>query len=264
VDQQAKARYEQFMKSREEKRVSLDALLNNIDATSAEHQAKIAAFLARLRKTREKLSERFSSYMQALGVRGEVALVNEASISNLGLSVRVSFREGADMTQLSTTQSGGERALSTMMVLLAMQESTPLPFRVVDEINQGMSAYNERGVMQTLARLFDSVGADGKSLPGGGGAGRNVARQLFVITPKLLPDLLHAPSMRSSIIFNGPQVTGGAAVHSYFLSFAALSRGAKINAQGVLEILDGDEPTRLADQPKSLKRKAAAAVDEDD
>ena len=33
-------------------------------------------------------------------------------------------------------QSGGERSVSTMLYLMALQELTKCPFRVVDEINQ--------------------------------------------------------------------------------------------------------------------------------
>jgi chromosome segregation ATPase len=33
--------------------------------------------------------------------------------------------------------SGGERAVSTVMYLMALQDMTSAPFRVVDEINQG-------------------------------------------------------------------------------------------------------------------------------
>lgn len=34
-------------------------------------------------------------------------------------------------------QSGGEKSVSTMFFLLALQDVTTCPFRVVDEINQG-------------------------------------------------------------------------------------------------------------------------------
>lgn len=37
----------------------------------------------------------------------------------------------------ATVQSGGERAVATAAFMLALQESTPVPFRCVDEINQG-------------------------------------------------------------------------------------------------------------------------------
>ena len=43
-------------------------------------------------------------------------------------------------------QSGGERSVATALYMLALQELTTVPFRCVDEINQGMDARNERWV----------------------------------------------------------------------------------------------------------------------
>jgi len=51
----------------------------------------------------------------------------------------VSFREGEELHVLNEQrQSGGERSVSTMMYLVALTGVTITPFRVVDEINQGM------------------------------------------------------------------------------------------------------------------------------
>lgn len=47
------------------------------------------------------------------------------------------FRDGESLNALSATrQSGGERSVSTILYLLALQGVTVTPFRVVDEINQ--------------------------------------------------------------------------------------------------------------------------------
>lgn len=56
-----------------------------------------------------------------------------------GLLIKVQFRndEGMSMRLLDAkSQSGGERALTTALFLLALQEITCFPFRIVDEINQ--------------------------------------------------------------------------------------------------------------------------------
>lgn len=54
-------------------------------------------------------------------------------------------RESEQLSILdSHRQSGGERAVSTIYYLMAMQSLARAPFRVVDEINQGMDPRNER------------------------------------------------------------------------------------------------------------------------
>jgi ABC-type Mn2+/Zn2+ transport system ATPase subunit len=50
-------------------------------------------------------------------------------------------------------QSGGERAVSTIFYLMALQSLARAPFRLVDEINQGMDPRNERYVMIILSAL---------------------------------------------------------------------------------------------------------------
>ena len=47
------------------------------------------------------------------------------------------FRPNEELQILSTNrQSGGERSVSTMLYLMALQDITSCPFRAVDEINQ--------------------------------------------------------------------------------------------------------------------------------
>lgn len=54
-------------------------------------------------------------------------------------------RENEQLSVLdSHRQSGGERAVSTIYYLMALQSLARAPFRVVDEINQGMDPRNER------------------------------------------------------------------------------------------------------------------------
>lgn len=44
-----------------------------------------------------------------------------------------------------------ERSVATMLYLISLQDLTPCPFRLVDEINQGMDPYNERMIFQVVA-----------------------------------------------------------------------------------------------------------------
>ena len=48
------------------------------------------------------------------------------------------FRQGQELQDLSKgTQSGGEKSVTTAVYMMALQELTQVPFRCVDEINQG-------------------------------------------------------------------------------------------------------------------------------
>ena len=55
-------------------------------------------------------------------------------------------------------QSGGERSVSTILYLMALQELAAAPFRVVDEINQGMDPRNERLVHSQIVEIATREG----------------------------------------------------------------------------------------------------------
>lgn len=84
-------------------------------------------------------------------------------------------------------QSGGERAVSTIFYLMSLQSMAQSPFRVVDEINQGMDPRNERMVHERMVEI----------------ACREHTSQYFLITPKLLSDLRYDERMKVLCIASG-------------------------------------------------------------
>ena len=103
----------------------------------------------------------FSKYMADMDCAGEVVLKKgqdgEGDLEGLGnfadwgIEIRVSFRAGSKLHVLdSMKQSGGERSVSTIMYLMAMQDLMIAPFRCVDEINQGLDDRNERLVFKRI------------------------------------------------------------------------------------------------------------------
>lgn len=74
-----------------------------------------------------------------------------------------------------------------MLYLIALQKLSKSPFRVVDEINQGMDPRNER----LVHRLIVQAACEGAK------------SQYFLITPKLLPGLDYHENMTVLCIFNG-------------------------------------------------------------
>ena len=103
-------------------------------------------------------------------------------------------------------QSGGERSVATALYMLALQELTTVPFRCVDEINQGMDARNERWVTNCLNILsskfqfrlvFELLVRTSCHVS---------SAQYFLLTPKLLTGLQYSPRMNVLIVYNGPQM----------------------------------------------------------
>ncbi|RMZ90082.1 hypothetical protein DV736_g2677, partial [Chaetothyriales sp. CBS 134916] len=116
---------------------------------------------------------------------------NGLDFANWAIHIRVKFRENEPLSLLdSHRQSGGERAVSTIFYLMALQSLSRAPFRVVDEINQGMDPRNERMVH---GRMVDVATDEGGS-------------QYFLITPKLLSGLKYRRGMTVLCIVSGENV----------------------------------------------------------
>lgn len=148
-----------------------------------------------LEKLISNVSEKFADSLQAINCEGRVELYkgqsDEQNFAEWAVHIKVSFRIGGELQLLtSQRQSGGERAVSTVLYLMALQNQTTAPFRVVDEINQGMDGANERMVHN---RMVDISCTEDTS-------------QYFLITPKLLTDLKYDPKMKVMCIFSSDTV----------------------------------------------------------
>ena len=156
-----------------------------------------------------KISEAFSDSFARIGLAGQVAVYKASSedsvdcteehggaengldFANWAIHISVKFRENEPLSLLdSHRQSGGERAVSTIFYLMALQSLSRAPFRVVDEINQGMDPRNERMVHGRMVDIATN----------GGGS------QYFLITPKLLSGLKYKEGMTVHCIVSGENV----------------------------------------------------------
>ncbi|XP_035513376.1 structural maintenance of chromosomes protein 5 [Morone saxatilis] len=143
-----------------------------------------------LKQLVEQINGKFSDFFRSMQCAGEVDLhsENEEEYDKYGIRIRVKFHSSTQLHELTPYhQSGGERSVSTMLYLMALQELNRCPFRVVDEINQGMDPVNERRVFDIVVRT----------------ACKETTSQYFFITPKLLQNLQYAEEMTVLCVHNG-------------------------------------------------------------
>uniref|UniRef100_A0A8C7ZG07 Structural maintenance of chromosomes protein 5 n=1 Tax=Oryzias sinensis TaxID=183150 RepID=A0A8C7ZG07_9TELE len=170
----------------EEKTAALNAYKQNIS------EAK-ERWLNPLKNLVEQINNKFSEFFRSMQCAGEVDLhsENEEEYDKYGIRIRVKFHSSTQLHELTAHhQSGGERSVSTMLYLMALQELNRCPFRVVDEINQGMDPVNERRVFDIVVRT----------------ACKETTSQYFFITPKLLQNLQYAEEMTVLCVHNGPEM----------------------------------------------------------
>ncbi|XP_015785462.1 structural maintenance of chromosomes protein 5 [Tetranychus urticae] len=170
-----------------------------IDLVSADLrliESDVAAFKGRwipaIQELIGRIDKNFSKFMSRLEYAGDVSLSHgddPEDFSTYGISIKVRYRDNETLKELSAFhQSGGERSVATMIYMIALQELTKVPFRIVDEINQGMDDTNERRVFDLIVETASTNSS-----------------QYFLFSPKLLPKLTYTDRMHIHVIFNGPK-----------------------------------------------------------
>ncbi|KAI8346052.1 hypothetical protein B0O80DRAFT_407246 [Mortierella sp. GBAus27b] len=171
------------LQDNEKKLAKIDA---EIEAIRGPWYTKVSSLVA-------KISEGFSKSFEKIGCAGEVKLGEHEDYDKWCIDILVKFRDSEKLQKLTgQRQSGGERSVSTIMYLMALQGLSNASFRVVDEINQGMDPRNERLMHSQLVEKA---------------CASNTA-QYFLITPKLLPDLDYHERMKVLCIYNGEWLEG--------------------------------------------------------
>ncbi|XP_046447259.1 structural maintenance of chromosomes protein 5-like isoform X2 [Daphnia pulex] len=191
--------------------------INNINSRATSMKDKIdklkEKFLPPLLQLISHINHSFGRFYASMNCVGEVCLhtgegENDDDFRNYGIKIRVKYRSSEPLLDLSGTHhSGGERAVATALYMLAMQELTQVPFRCVDEINQGMDPINERRVFDLLVET----------------ACRETSAQYFLLTPKLLPGLDYSPNMKIHFVQNGEYVCDGWNIDKHLQTIRAMN-----------------------------------------
>lgn len=184
---------------------AIESKQKRVDVRSAELQSLVDSNAKTKETWKNSMTEyinqtdvSFRKYFEDMGCQGRVEFgplpieASTAEFGNLdtqrydeddytkyGVIIWVNFRKDCKLKMLTgSTQSGGEKSVSTMLFLLAMQPISKSPFRLIDEINQGMDNRNERMIFQALVTAAEVS-----------------KTQYFLITPKLLRDLPYSRRM---------------------------------------------------------------------
>ena len=140
VDEKTVKDYFARQKDIERLRAELEKHKNKIINHKNDYEEKKNTWLTRVEKMIADINLKFSALFQQLRCTGEICLSrpeNSEDFSEYGVCIKVSFRKEEQLQELTAwQQSGGEKSVSTMMYMIALQEMTKCPFRVVDEINQ--------------------------------------------------------------------------------------------------------------------------------
>lgn len=183
-----------FLTNFKEKERMVEGLLDNLDAINSKklqiekrYEDEKERVSAQIHTFLSPVNDIFRNLFRKLNFEGQIVL--DTTGKDWELRILVKFREMEDLQNLTAfRQSGGEKSLTTVMFLLALQQCQPAPFRLVDEVNQGMDSINERKVFEILKEMGETS-------------------QFFIITPKLIDDIVFSKNSNAIIVYGGSGIT---------------------------------------------------------
>jgi len=173
-------RYDELEKGLESVEAEVESLAASRGEKVTERETISTTGVRKVQELINKVSAKFGDYFAELGYSGEVTLsrAHEMDFKSYGVAIKVRFRAGEEWSELAKgRQSGGEMSVTTAVYMLALQELTTVPFRCVDEINQGLDERNERRVWSMILAAATE----------GGGS------QYFYLAPKMPYGLEYKP-----------------------------------------------------------------------
>ncbi|EPZ30853.1 Structural maintenance of chromosomes protein 5 domain-containing protein [Rozella allomycis CSF55] len=184
-------RYQRSLEIINEKSIYLSERENSLSEINKSIQEKKSAWFQKITSLVSNISNRFQLFFQELGFKGKIELSSpQDDYDKWSIDILVKFRDVEDYQILSAErQSGGEKSVSTITYLMSLQGLSHSPFRIVDEINQGMDPTNERNVHKMIVKTCTL----------------QTNSQYFLITPKLLNNLYYNEKVTVLCVFNGPE-----------------------------------------------------------
>lgn len=143
--------YEDLRGKAEQLALNRQEIIAEVDKRLGRWREVISMFL-------QSLQVRYNEILQEVGAAGELKLGVRKDVNQAGLDILVGFKGVPPMRLDSLTQSGGERSIALVALLLALQQHIASPFRAIDEFDVHMDPKNR----EVISRLIVSSARDVK------------------------------------------------------------------------------------------------------
>ena len=173
VSEEAETMYNNYSTIYNDMKEKIDTLSENRKKTLQELETRKEIWKRVLEGLLEDVDPSYQEILSKLGASGKIRLVNMLDLEEAGVELLVGFKGATPKILDSYTQSGGERSVSTVAFLLALQRHVKSPFRAVDEFDVHMDPRNR----EFFSNVMVSTMGDEKNT------------QYIIITPQKIPPI---------------------------------------------------------------------------
>ncbi|MCJ7635607.1 AAA family ATPase [Candidatus Bathyarchaeota archaeon] len=154
VSQEVEKMYFNYLNILEELKTKAAIVDGNLKKTMEEIEERRTKWRETMDSILDNVSQTYQEFLTKIEAVGRVRLVNAQDIEEAGLELLIGFRGAQPQILDSFTQSGGERSVTTMLFLLALQQYLRSPFRAVDEFDVHMDPRNREVISEMLLNLM--------------------------------------------------------------------------------------------------------------
>jgi chromosome segregation protein len=170
VPDDAPSMYQTYQKTYSDLKQKANVVGENRKRTIVELDERKKIWKNVMERLTEEINPTYLNVLGRVGGMGNVRLSNMEDPDHAGVEITVGFRGVSPVVLDAYAQSGGERAVSTMAFLLALQDHLKSPVRAVDEFDVHMDPHNRESMMRMLFSFMNE----------------NADVQFIVITPSQL------------------------------------------------------------------------------
>jgi chromosome segregation protein len=157
VSEEIERMYESYSKLYLELKEKARLVSENREKTLQEVKVRLQSWRNVIHSLLNRVNLEYEKILLEAQAVGKVRLVNEDDVEDAGLELLVGFKGGQMVPLNAYTQSGGERTLSTMSFLLALQQHVRSPFRAVDEYDIHMDPKNRELIAKMLVSTLKTA-----------------------------------------------------------------------------------------------------------
>lgn len=131
----------------DKEKVDIMTMMNEIESTKKEH----------FMKTFDQVNEKFQNIFTTLFTKGKayLQLDNPSNIFEDGMSVKVKLTGNRFLDIRSL--SGGEKTLTALSFIFAVQEHQPASFYILDEIDAALDKHNSETLSKLIRQYSDNA-----------------------------------------------------------------------------------------------------------